>query len=83
MTSGRRFYGTQTKRMTGLAELSSAWEILLCDPLYKGMADHYLGEDNYYLNTGQLICIGPGETPQILHRDGVELARRRQDRTTK
>ena len=33
------------------------------------MADHYLGEDNYYLNTGQLICIGPGETQQLLHRD--------------
>lgn len=65
----KAFHGTQTKRMTGLAELSSAWGDLLCDPLYKGMADHYLGEDNYYLNTGQLICIGPGETPQILHRD--------------
>ena len=23
----------------------------------------------YYLNTGQLICIGPNETPQLLHRD--------------
>ena len=56
----KAFHGAQTKRMTGLAELSSAWGDLLCDPLYKGMADHYLGEDNYYLNTGQLICIGPG-----------------------
>ena len=49
--------------------MSSIWGELLCDPLYKGMGDHYLGEDNYYLNTGQLICIGPGETPQLLHRD--------------
>jgi len=63
------FHGTETKRITGLAEVSSSWGELLCDPLYKGMADHYLGEDNYYLNTGQLICIGPGETPQLLHRD--------------
>ena len=63
------FHGAATKRITGLAELSLAWGDLLCDPLYKGMADHYLGEDDYYLNTGQLICIGPGETPQILHRD--------------
>lgn len=63
------FHGTVTKRITGLAELSTAWGDLLCDPIYKGMADHYLGEDNYYLNTGQLICIGPGETPQLLHRD--------------
>ena len=63
------FHGNATKRITGLAELSLAWGELLCDPVYKGMADHYLGEDNYYLNTGQLICIGPGETPQLLHRD--------------
>ena len=65
----KNFHGTATKRITGLAEASAAWGELLCDPLYKGMADHYLGEDNYYLNTGQLICIGPGETPQLLHRD--------------
>lgn len=63
------FHGTATKRITGLAELSPAWGDLLCDPIYKGMADQYLGEHNYYLNTGQLICIGPGETPQLLHRD--------------
>lgn len=65
----KTFHGTETKRITGIAEVSTAWGDLLCDPLYKGMGDHYLGEDNYYLNTGQLICIGPGETPQLLHRD--------------
>jgi len=63
------FHGTATKRITGLAGKSKGWVELLCDPLYKEMGDHYLGTDNYYLNTGQLICIGPGETPQILHRD--------------
>lgn len=65
----QQFHGEATKRITGLADLSPAWGELLCDPLYKGMGDHYLGADNYYLNTGQLICIGPGETPQLLHRD--------------
>jgi len=65
----KHFHGTETKRITGLANVSQTWGELLCDPVYKGMADHYLGEDNYYLNTGQLICIGPGETPQLLHRD--------------
>ena len=65
----KRFHGSTTKRITGLAELSPTWWEVLCDPLYKGMADHYLGEANYYLNTGQLICIGPGEQPQLLHRD--------------
>ncbi|MEM7016025.1 MAG: phytanoyl-CoA dioxygenase family protein [Pseudomonadota bacterium] len=72
-SSGRNFWkafhGNETKRITGIADMSPAWGELLCDPLYKGMGDHYLGEDNYYLNTGQLICIGPGETPQLLHRD--------------
>lgn len=65
----KSFHGGATKRITGVADMCSAWGELLCDPIYKGMADHYLGEDNYYLNTGQLICIGPGETPQMLHRD--------------
>ena len=65
----KAFHGAATKRVTGVAEMSDAWGDLLCDPLYKALGDHYLGEDNYYLNTGQLICIGPGETPQLLHRD--------------
>ncbi len=63
------FHGTETKRITGLADHSKGWIELLCDPIYKAMGDHYLGEDNYYLNTAQLICIGPDETPQMLHRD--------------
>ncbi len=65
----KAFHGPATKRLTGVAEMSRHWGTLLCDPLYQAMGDHYLGEDNYYLNTAQLICIGPSETPQILHRD--------------
>lgn len=63
------FHGTATKRITGLAARSEGWVELLCDPVYREMGDHYLGAGNYYLNTGQLICIGPSETPQLLHRD--------------
>ena len=63
------FHGAQTKRITGLCSKSPAWVELLCDPLYQAMGDHYLGAENYQLNTAQLICIGPGETPQLLHRD--------------
>jgi ectoine hydroxylase-related dioxygenase (phytanoyl-CoA dioxygenase family) len=33
------------------------------------MGDQYLDPEGYWLNTAQLICIGPNETPQILHRD--------------
>ncbi len=63
------FHGTETKRITGLCEKSHGWATLLCDALYQELGDHYLGAGNYYLNTGQLICIGPNETPQPLHRD--------------
>ncbi len=63
------FHGKSTKRITGLCEKSAGWSALLCDPLYQAMGDHYLGADNYYLNTAQLICIGPDETSQLLHRD--------------
>jgi len=63
------FHGTQTKRVTGLAGHSPAWCELLCDPRYAEMGDRYLGQGEYWLNTGQLICIGPEETPQLLHRD--------------
>ena len=65
----KQFHGSETKRITGLAGHSKAWVELLCDPLYRAMGDHYLGAENYYLNTGQLICIGPNETPQMMHRD--------------
>ena len=63
------FHGEQTKRITGLPAMSPAWVELLGDERYLGMADRYLGEREYWLNTGQLICIGPGETEQLLHRD--------------
>ncbi len=65
------FHGTNTKRLTGLAGKSEAWGELLCNPRYLALGDHYLGPNNYYLNTAQLICIGPNETPQLLHRDAL------------
>lgn len=63
------FHGDQTKRITGLPAVSPAWVELLQDRDYRAMGDRYLGEGEYWLNTGQLICIGPDETPQMLHRD--------------
>ena len=63
------FHGEQTKRITGLPVHSLAWVELLGDTRYQAMGDRYLGADDYWLNTGQLICIGPGESAQILHRD--------------
>lgn len=69
------FHGEQTKRITGLPTVSPAWVELLQDAAYRGMGDRYLGENEYWLNTGQLICIGPGETPQLLHRDELNWPR--------
>ncbi len=69
------FHGQQTKRITGLPTVSPAWVELLQDEAYRGMGDRYLGENEYWLNTGQLICIGPGETPQMLHRDELNWPR--------
>ncbi len=63
------FHGDQTKRITGLPRHSPAWVELLCDERYQAMGDRYLGAGDYWLNTGQLICIGPGESAQMLHRD--------------
>ena len=63
------FHGRETKRITGLAGRSDGWVQLLCDPLFRALGDHYLEPNGYWLNTGQLICIGPAETPQMLHRD--------------
>lgn len=63
------FHGEQTKRVTGLAGRSPAWCEVLCDERYAALADRYLGEGAYWLNTAQLIAIGPDETPQMLHRD--------------
>jgi hypothetical protein len=65
----KNFHGHETKRITGLAGRSKAWVQLLCDPLYRKMGEHYLDRNGYWLNTAQLICIGPTETPQMLHRD--------------
>ena len=73
------FHGDQTKRVTGLAARSAAWCELLCDERYAAMGDRYLGEGEYWLNTGQLICIGPGETPQYMHRDELNWPHARRD----
>ena len=63
------FHGTETERITGLPAISPAWVELLCDARYQEMGDRYLGAGEYWLNTGQLVSIGPGETEQMLHRD--------------
>jgi ectoine hydroxylase-related dioxygenase (phytanoyl-CoA dioxygenase family) len=65
------FYGSKTVRLDGLPAKSKAFVDLMLSPLMTGLADELLlpNCEDYVLNTGQLIQIGPGESAQLLHRD--------------
>ncbi len=66
------FHGANTVRFTGLAARSRAFvDHALLNPLLLAVADALLlpnGSD-YWLNTGQVMAVGPGEPAQYLHRD--------------
>lgn len=66
------FHGSSTKRFTGLAARSRSFvDHALLQPTLLAAADACLlphGSD-YWLNTGQVMAIGPGEPAQVLHRD--------------
>ncbi|MEM9651938.1 MAG: phytanoyl-CoA dioxygenase family protein [Actinomycetota bacterium] len=66
------FHGRRTVRFTGLAARSRAFvDHALLNPLLLAVADALLlpnGAD-YWLNTGQVMAVGPGEPAQFLHRD--------------
>lgn len=65
------FWGSQTKRFTRLGWRSPAFEDILLAPTLLGVADSLLlpSCDDYWLNTGQMMIIGPGESEQMRHRD--------------
>jgi ectoine hydroxylase-related dioxygenase (phytanoyl-CoA dioxygenase family) len=65
------FYGRKTIRIDGLPAKSKTFLEAMQLPLLLGTADELLlpNCDDYLLNTGQIIQIGPGETVQQLHRD--------------
>ncbi len=67
------FHGPRTKRFCGLAAKSSAFVELMLDNRLKAYADHFLLPrcGSYWLNTGQMMVIGPGEPAQLLHRDSA------------
>ncbi|MEM9562333.1 MAG: phytanoyl-CoA dioxygenase family protein [Actinomycetota bacterium] len=66
------FHGQNTVRFTGLAARSRAFvDHALLNPTLLAVADALLlpnGAD-YWLNTGQVMGVGPGEPAQYLHRD--------------
>lgn len=66
------FHGRQTIRFTGLAARSDAFvEHGLLNPLMLAVCDALLlpHAADYWLNTGQVMAVGPGEPAQYLHRD--------------
>lgn len=66
------FHGPTTKRFTGLAARSRAFvDHALLNPTLLSVADHALlpSCSDYWLNTGQVMAIGPGEAAQVRHRD--------------
>lgn len=65
------FYGGNTIRLDGLPAKSKTFLEVMQLPLMTGVADDLLlpNCEDYLLNTGQLIQIGPGETAQEIHRD--------------
>jgi ectoine hydroxylase-related dioxygenase (phytanoyl-CoA dioxygenase family) len=67
------FHGARTKRFCGLAAKSQAFVELLMNPALKAYADYFLLPrcGSYWLNTGQMMVIGPGEPAQMLHRDSA------------
>lgn len=67
------FHGARTKRFCGLAAKSQAFVELLMNPALKAYADYFLLPrcGSYWLNTSQMMVIGPGEPAQMLHRDSA------------
>ena len=65
------FWGDVTKRFTRLASRSDAFVEILLHPTMLGVADELLlpSCSQYWMNTGQMMIIGPGEDEQVLHRD--------------
>ena len=64
----QRFWGGRTKRFSRLAARAPAFVDLLEHDLMHRWARHTLVAD-YWLNTGQAMIVGPGESEQVLHRD--------------
>ena len=66
------FHGRNTVRFCGLAAKSRAFvDHALLNPLFLSLADHYLlaRASAYWLNTSQVMVVGPGEPAQYIHRD--------------
>lgn len=68
---GKAFVGSRTIRFSSLGRLTPAFFDLLDNPVYAAVADRVLLPHcgSYWVNTGQVMYINPGEPAQMLHRD--------------
>lgn len=68
----QEFHGDNTKRLNGLVAVSKTFrhEFLECDLIHQICEKIYLEDaGGYWMNSTQLIDIGPGSNAQPLHRD--------------
>ncbi len=68
---GASFVGANTIRFSSLGRLSPAFFDMLDNEVFAALADAILLPScgSYWVNTGQVMYIGPGEPAQVLHRD--------------
>lgn len=68
---GKAFVGANTVRFSSLATLSPAFFEVLDNDVFHSIAEEILLPHcgSYWLNTAQVMYIGPGEPAQVLHRD--------------
>lgn len=68
---GKAFVGANTIRFSSLGLLTDAFFDMLDNERYAEIADAFLLPNcgSYWLNTAQIMYIGPGEPAQVLHRD--------------
>ncbi|KAJ9158135.1 Verruculogen synthase [Coniochaeta hoffmannii] len=68
----QEFHGDNTKRLKGMVAVSKTFrhEFLECDLIHEVCEEIYLKDaGGYWMNSAELIDIGPGSKAQPLHRD--------------
>jgi ectoine hydroxylase-related dioxygenase (phytanoyl-CoA dioxygenase family) len=72
--AGGSFAGRATKRIGGVIAKSHAFRELVVDPRLLALADRFLLPScaAYRIHGTQVMAVGPGEEPQLLHRDETD-----------
>ena len=68
-TGRNKFEGFRTQRLYALFAKSRQLDSLAVDPLVLGVVERVLGGPHVNISSDIAICIGAGETAQVLHRD--------------